>query len=270
MTRQELGASLNLEENFVPAGRQNRSGVIIVPKFITIHNTDNPNAGADARAHGRFLINTGHYMLKGNKHWVSWHYSVDDNRVVKHLPGNEKAFHAVNGNGQSIGIEVCMNQGINQAKAFLNAARLCAVLLFDSKTLNKDVKKVVPHKFWTGKDCPRLLLDNGNVLGKKWNDFLRMIQHELNSISDVQSDIISDMEGDTGMMDEMQNLDAIEGFNNFHIDESDMAQESNNSVSLESELYASLAEQAQKRGVSVETLTNLWLQQKVDEYALNQ
>lgn len=70
MTRQELGALLNLEENFVPAGRQNRSGVLIVPKFITIHNTDNKNAGADAQAHGRFLINTGHYMLKGNKHWL--------------------------------------------------------------------------------------------------------------------------------------------------------------------------------------------------------
>lgn len=126
MTRQELGASLNLEENILPAGRQNRPGILMVPRFITIHNTDNSNAGADARAHGRFLINTGHYMLKGNKHWVSWHYSVDDIRVVKHLPGNEKAFHAVAGNGQSIGIEVCMNQGIDQAKAFLNAARLCA------------------------------------------------------------------------------------------------------------------------------------------------
>ncbi len=53
-------------------------------------------------------------MLNDKQHWVSWHYSADDNRVIKHLPLDEKAFHAVNGNGQSIGIEVCMNQGIDQ------------------------------------------------------------------------------------------------------------------------------------------------------------
>lgn len=118
MTRQEFAALLNLEENIVPIGRRNRPGHLNVPKFVTIHNTDNSNTGADARAHGRFLINTGHYMLNGKQHWVSWHYSVDDKRIVKHLPLNEKAFHAASANGQSIAIEVCMNKGIDQAKLF--------------------------------------------------------------------------------------------------------------------------------------------------------
>ncbi len=94
MTRQEIINSLNLEENFIPEGRRNRPGSANVAKYITIHNTDNTNVGADARSHGRFLINPGYYILEGKQHWVSWHYSVDDNRVVKHLPLDEKAYHA--------------------------------------------------------------------------------------------------------------------------------------------------------------------------------
>lgn len=270
MTRQELGALLNLEENFIPDGRRNRPGTLCVPNFITIHNTDNPNAGADARSHGRFLINTGHYILNGRQHWVSWHYSVDDHRVVKHLPLNEKAFHAVSGNAQSIGIEICMNQGIDQAKAFLTAARLCAVLLFDLTRLQKDVRKVVPHKFWTGKDCPRLLLDSGNVLGRKWNDFINLIQHELNSITVADAAIAPDMEVSVAMDEKIYSLESIQNFEDFHMDENETDQENNSIVALELELYTAMLQQAKKRGVKVETLINLWLQQKLDEHSINQ
>lgn len=113
------------------------------------------------------------------------------------------------------------------------------------------------------------MLDSGSVLGKKWNNFLGIIQNELNSISGIQSDIMGDMQTDTGSSDAFQDPDAIENFSDFHIDDSN-PQQNNSSVAVDSELYSSLAEQAQKRGVSVETLTNLWLQQKVDEYTLNQ
>ncbi len=36
-------------------------------------------------------------------------------------------------------------------------------------------------------------------------------------------------------------------------------------VAIEAELLAALEEQAERRGVTVETLINLWLQQKLDE-----
>lgn len=36
-------------------------------------------------------------------------------------------------------------------------------------------------------------------------------------------------------------------------------------VAIEAELLAALEEQAERRGVTVETLVNLWLQQKLDE-----
>jgi len=218
MTKNQFKALLNLEDNIIPPGKKNRPGTPISASFLTIHNTDNASVGADARMHGKFLVNSGFYMLKGKQHFVSWHYTVDDKRVVKHLPINEKAFHAVEGNSVSIGIEICMNKGIDQKRAFLNGARLTALLLFEIKALNKDVKKVVPHKHWTGKDCPSLLLDAGNILGQKWKGFLDMVQNELNSITDIESEILETMEVDNGELSEKE-LKAMQKAAKSHFDE---------------------------------------------------
>ncbi len=54
-------------------------------------------------------------------------------------------------------------------------------------------------------------------------------------------------------------------FTDFDTDASDVALEMAYSVPIERELYAALEEQAQQRGVQVETLVNLWLQQKLAE-----
>lgn len=48
----------------------------------------------------------------------------------------------------------------------------------------------------------------------------------------------------------------------------DVEFESVHSVTIEAELFRALQEQAQQRGVHVETLVNLWLQQKLTEHAL--
>ena len=183
MTRQEFGRQLGLEINLIPAGKKNRSGIQIIPEFITIHNTDNSSPTADAQAHGRFVAETGYYVIGGKRSYVSWHYTADDKRIVKHLPVNERGLHAgsADGNKLSIGIEICMNRGIDQAKANLRAARLCAALLFDLAPLNKDVNKIVPHKHWSGKNCPKLLLNNGEK-GTKWKQFLALVQRELDTI----------------------------------------------------------------------------------------
>jgi len=60
----------------------------------------------------------------GEKTYVSWHYTIDDSQIIKHLPINEKGFHVLNdGNTRSIGIEICMNKGIDQDTAFLTFAK---------------------------------------------------------------------------------------------------------------------------------------------------
>jgi N-acetylmuramoyl-L-alanine amidase CwlA len=161
MDRKSLEALLNLKNGIIPQGRPNRSGRQISATHITIHNTSNPNKGADAEAHSRFVREKGFYVLKSGKiNYVSWHFTVDDNRVIKHLPLNERGIHAGGGNGVSIGIEVCMNKGIDQEAADVRAARLVAGLMFDLGIERANIK---PHKFWTNKDCPTLLLPKFNT-----------------------------------------------------------------------------------------------------------
>ena len=85
MDRTDLLQLIALSEELVPAGKGNRPGTKIAPKFVTIHNTSNTNPGADARAHSRFVRKTGFYMINGKQNWVSWHYTVDDCPSSEHL-----------------------------------------------------------------------------------------------------------------------------------------------------------------------------------------
>ena len=183
MTRSELGKSLNLEIDLIPAGRQNRPGTRIEPKYITIHGTSNTDPGADARAHGKFVKNTGFYWIgkepNRRKNWVSWHYTVDDTRVVKHLEVNEKGLHAGAGNAVSVAMEICMNSDGDQKAAIDRAARLTAILMFDLGI--RDASKVKPHHHWTGKNCPSILMDGGKP-GAKWQAFVAKAKGYLDAI----------------------------------------------------------------------------------------
>lgn len=177
MTRDELQASLNLTQDFIPVGRPNRPGTKIKPTFLTIHNTDNTTKGADAKAHASFASKTGYYKTKSGKiQWVSWHFTVDDRQIVQHLPLDEAGWHAGKaGNAKSIGIEICMNAGIDQAAAFRRASELVALLLWDTDGATLDLGRVVPHFHWTKKKCPQLLLNSGK-LGAKWQTFLASVR----------------------------------------------------------------------------------------------
>lgn len=165
MTRDEAWRTVGLEQMMIPRGASNRPGTGITPKFITIHNTDNATAGADARAHGRYLAGADARARK-----VSWHFTVDDQRVCQHLGTGELGWHAGSGPGnrQSVGIEICMNAGIDQAAANRRAAHLTALLLHD---LDLPLSAVVQHHHWTGKDCPRLLRQ-----GNGWPTFIAAVQ----------------------------------------------------------------------------------------------
>ncbi|MGK7930196.1 MAG: N-acetylmuramoyl-L-alanine amidase [Microcystaceae cyanobacterium] len=168
-SRKKLGESLNLEIGLIPESNDNRPGTPIKPRYITIHNTDNVNRGADARAHAAYVKGAD-----AQRRQVSWHYTVDDKRSIKHLPINEMGWHAgtSKGNRESIGIEICMNEDGDQGAANYRAATLAAILMYD---LNIPLNKVVTHQHWSGKTCPRLLLDN-------WDSFTGQIEDIYNSI----------------------------------------------------------------------------------------
>lgn len=142
------------ESNIIPRGNSNRPAYAMSPKYITIHTTENQSSGADARAHARF-VNNG-----GGSAGVSWHFTVDDTRIVQHLPINENGWHAGDGNGtgnrQSIGIETCENSNGNFEKALANVAKLVKFLMAHTGI---GLGNVVPHQRWSGKYCPRPILN---------------------------------------------------------------------------------------------------------------
>ena len=158
MNRREMGESLALETELIPEEMPNRKGGQISARYLTIHNTSNEGEGANADAHSRFVRKKGYYKLKSGKiNYVSWHYSVDDKKIIKHLPVNERAIHAGKGNAVSIGIEICMHKGIDQEKANDRAARLVACLMHDLMIPKSNIRT---HQSWTKKMCPVLLIEN--------------------------------------------------------------------------------------------------------------
>lgn len=141
----------------IPKQNRNRPGNRMKPLYITVHNTSNTGRGADAANHAAFVAraSTG----------VSWHYTVDDQVIYQHLPLNENGWHAGDGRGtgnmKSIGIEICENAGGDFEQAVKNAQWLIRKLMGD---LGIPLSNVVPHKHWSGKECPRKLLN-------RWDGF---------------------------------------------------------------------------------------------------
>ena len=162
--------TVQIIQDFIPPGRRNRPGYKLTPKYITIHDTVNTQAGADARAHANYLKNSPNLE-------VSWHFTVDDKVIIQHLPLNENGWHAGDGangtgNRQSIGIEICENRDGNRAQAEANAAWLVAKLL---KDYGLGLDRVKQHYDWSGKNCPRVL--RGRKDG--WQDFLAAVEAHL-------------------------------------------------------------------------------------------
>lgn len=150
MTLEEAFARLKVQIDQLPAGVSNRPGTRIRATHITIHNTGNADAGADALMHAQYLKGPD-----ARARQVSWHFTVDDTRCIKHLPTNEKAWHAGPGNNTSVAIEICEHAGIDKTAAIERASLLTAVLM---QALAIPSERVVPHQFWTGKDCPHVVL----------------------------------------------------------------------------------------------------------------
>ena len=74
---------------------------------------------------------------------------------------------AVPGNTTSIGLEICMHEGIDEAAADLNAAWLTAQLRLDGH----GYEGIVQHNHWSGKNCPALIrADPG-----RWERFLEQV-----------------------------------------------------------------------------------------------
>lgn len=158
---------ITIQQHMIPAGRRNRPGGRNPDVYITIHETGNTDAGADAAAHGAYLSSSA-----GEAALVSWHYTVDDHAIVQHLPDNETAYHAGDGadgpgNVASIGIEICVNSDGDFEKAKANAAALVRLLMAEHGIPLANIKQ---HHDWNGKNCPATIRSTPGA----WEAFLAL------------------------------------------------------------------------------------------------
>ncbi len=145
-----------------------RVGFVMRPDSITIHNTANGNPDSDAQRHADLLSNPT------ARAYTSWHFTVDDHQIIQSMPVNEVGYHAGDGqgygNGNSVAIEMCENAGGDWNQTVANTQKLVARLLIE---LNLTIDDVKQHKDFSGKNCPRQLMDE-----TVWAEFLAGIQEQ--------------------------------------------------------------------------------------------
>ncbi len=138
------------------------------PKGLTIHNTGNEGASAEANSE---YVDTA-------KGCVSWHFTIGNGIVIQELPINEVAWHAGDGskgygNRNTLGLEIAEVDGAYEtAIAFIKDLNEC---------LGFGLEVIEPHKTWSGKNCPRLILP-------KWDEFMQDISPTPIDPKDIVSD----------------------------------------------------------------------------------
>jgi len=191
VTQRQMFGEIGVVKRFIPKGRHGRKiHRPMKPRYITIHSTQNYNG--DAWDHARALERGKLRAPKrrgGNRiGYLTWHFTVQEDVVMQHLPTNEQGEHADFdgiGNNYSIGIEMCEHRGNSRSQTLERTAKLCASLM---RQYNLPLRSVVPHYHWPRKgmkpehkNCPHYLMTNGRP-GRKWNDFLQVVQREYNRI----------------------------------------------------------------------------------------
>lgn len=179
VTHGKLYHELNVKRDLIPRGRYGRH--IRRPmkaKFITIHSTQNYTG--DAYAHAKALKRGA--LRGGVGGYLCWHFTVQQDVVIQHLPTDEQGQHADfdgPGNTTSIGIEMAEHRGNDLAATIDRTAKLTASLMY---THGIPLSNVVPHYHWpragynpANKDCPHFLLDNGKPRGT-WNWFISRVK----------------------------------------------------------------------------------------------
>jgi N-acetylmuramoyl-L-alanine amidase len=179
ITAPQLQQIVRVKSDPIPKGsygrRLNRP---MTPTFITIHSTQNPTG--DAYAHAKALKKGA--LRGGVCGFMCWHFTVQEDVVMQHLPTNERGEHADfdgPGNRYSIGIEMCEHKGNDLAKTIDRTAQLTASLMYHH---NIPLSHVVPHYHWPrpnanppNKNCPHFLLENGKP-GATWKWFISRVE----------------------------------------------------------------------------------------------
>ena len=159
---------MQLTRLMVPASKYNvKCPYTMKPEGIAVHNTANK---ASAMAEVSYMV--------GNNNSTSYHYAIDDYRIVQGIEENRNAFHAGDGrkgrgNRKMISIEICYSTHPDASK-FDKAERLAAKFIaYKLKEYGWGIERVYKHQDFSKKYCPHKTLDLG------WERFLNLIRAEL-------------------------------------------------------------------------------------------
>ena len=151
-------------EKYISSNKNHFKGVNPC-SYITVHQTGNTNKGANAISHAKFINN-------GSS--VTWHYTVDSERVVQHFDDRVQCWHSGDGlgagNTRSIGIEMCVNSDGDYLKAIDNLVDLIKYLM---KKHNIPISRVAQHNHWSGKNCPQQI--RNGLHGVTWSNILKRV-----------------------------------------------------------------------------------------------
>lgn len=175
---------MNIRQMIVPKEKYGtKCPYPMTPEYITIHNTDN-----DGSANNEIV-----YMTRNDEE-VSFHWAVDDKEAVQGLPLDRNGWHAGDtgkgtGNRKSIGIEICYSEtgGERFEKAYANSFELVAMMM---KQFNIPASKIMYHQHWSGKYCPRRLLDRG-VTVEKYRELAQKKYNEMYGNGNNKNKIVS-------------------------------------------------------------------------------
>lgn len=168
-----------LEHQFLSGNSPKRPKGNYGKTSITIHSTANEKSTPQNERD--WLDNPS------NSRDASWHYVVGDGVVIQAIPELEEAWHSgtSQGNKYSIGIEIV--ESGNRKAVIETAAEFVSDLL---KKYNWGADKLKKHYNWTGKNCPRILIDKSFVKNNvNWNYFIERVEHYMekryNKISEL-------------------------------------------------------------------------------------
>ncbi len=186
VTPAQMLAEVGVQRDLIPAGHVGRYVFRpMKPKYITIHSTQNytGNAYNHALALKRGALRATKRKGGNRIGFLTWHFTVQDNVAIQHLPCREQGEHADfdgPGNNYSIGIEMCEHHGNDIGLTIDKTARLTAVLM---SSYGIPLSHIVPHYHWPRispsikdphKNCPHFLLDGGRP-GGTWQWFLNRV-----------------------------------------------------------------------------------------------
>ncbi len=186
VTPEQLLREVGVKTDLIPSGRVGRYKYRpMKPTYITIHSTQNytGNAYNHALALKRGALRATKRKGGNRIGFLTWHFTVQDNVAIQHLPCREQGEHADfdgPGNNYSIGIEMCEHTGNDIGLTIDKTARLAAYLMY---TYGIPLNHVVPHYHWPRispsisqphKNCPHFLMDGGRP-GRTWQWFVNRV-----------------------------------------------------------------------------------------------